>query len=362
MTTADTIFTPYTHVPAHVAQDYEDDELFALNCSIHDLAENGFEFQEFYLFVRDRVVFLTPETSIVAYCHPPSHHEYVVDMIFGSSNTNKKKTLHIAGFDAEATSPAINELVELFVASHREEESVEITFKCFATNPRKPLGSLSQSSLSTLGRNNPSCKLSFVFQFLALKEEHCEAIFNSCGAAVVEFRQCTVDGLGNGLKRVDGNGGVGPKKVKISCAQSELVKVADGLRGNSTLGELDLLMHFMLGADDIQQLTSALQDNMGLQRLCLEYLDMDDASWDILLASLKHHPTLRVLDLAFTEKFSDSVRRLDAGRRRTRTKAILHLVETNKNLVEVTWPIFQQDEELMPAIRNCLDANRGASP
>jgi hypothetical protein len=358
--TADILFTPYTQVPAHVAQDYEDDDLFELNGSLQELAVKGFGFQEFYSFVKDRVVFLTPNTSIVAYCDPPSHHEYTVDMIFASSGTNKKKTLHVAGVDSEATSPAINGLLELFVASHKDDDSIDVTFKCFATNPRKPFGTLNVSSLSTLGPN-PSCKIALIFQFLALNKAHCDAIFNSTTAAVVELRQCTVDGLGHALKGVDGSNGVGPKKVRISCAQSELVKVADGLRCNSTLGDLDLLLHFMLGTEDLQHLTSAMQGNSGLQRLCLEYLDMDDESWEILLASLHHHPSLRVLDLAFTEKFADSVRRLDAKRRHARTKAILQLVETNNNLIEVTWPQFQQDEELLPAIQECLNANKIAA-
>lgn len=355
--TAETFFTPYTNAPAHVANDYEEDDLFELNGSIYDLKIG---FQEFYAFVKDRVVFLTPDTSIVAYCDPPSHHEYTVDMIFVSSKTGKKKTLHIAGVDAEATSPAINGLMELFVASHKEDESIDITFKCFATNPRKPLASLNPSSLSSLG-SNASCNLSLIFQFVALNERHCEAIFKHSGAAVVDFRQCTVDGMGEALRTVDGHSGVCPNRVRISCGQSELVKIANGLRSNSTLGNLELLLHFMLGEDDIQQLTSALKGNTGLRRLCLEYLDMDDNGWADLLVSLHSHPTLKVLDLAFTEKFADSVRRLDAERRHARTKAVLRLVESNKNLIEVTWPKFQQDEELLPAIQACLDANKRAA-
>lgn len=361
MISAETLFTPYTQAPAHVAQDYADDDLFELNGSMQDLVANQrFGFKEFYSFVKDRVVFITPDASIVAYCDPPSHHEYTVDMIFESSTISKKKTLHIAGVDADATSIAINGLMELFVASHKEDESIDVTFKCFATNPRKPLGRLNASSLSTLGPN-PPCKLTLIFQFLALNEAHCDAIFNSASAAVVELRQCTVDGLGHALKAVDGSTGSGPKKVKISCAQPELVKVTEGLRSNSTLGDLDLLLHFMLATEDVQQLTSALQGNTGLQRLCLEYLDMDDQSWEILLEALHHHPSLRVVDLAFTEKFVDSVRRLDAERRHARTKAILRLVQINKNLIEVTWPKFQQDEELLPAIQECLDANKSAA-
>jgi hypothetical protein len=361
MIAAETLFSPYTQAPAHVAQDYEDDDLFELNGSIQDLVANqGFGFKEFYSFVKDRVVFLNPDTSIVAYCDAPSHHEYTVDMIFDSSSTKKKKTLHIAGVDAEATSIAINGLLELFVASHKDDESIDVTFKCFATNPRKPLGSLNASSLSTLGAQS-SCKLTLIFQFLALNEAHCHAIFNNAAAAVVELRQCTVDGLGQALQAVDGQNGVGPKKVKISCAQSELVKVTDGLKSNSTLGDLDLLLHFILATEDIQQLTHAIQSNTGLQRLCLEYLDMDDQSWEILLEALEFHPSLRVLDLAFTEKFADSVRRLDPERRHARTKAVLKLVQTNKNLIELTWPKFQQDEELVPAIQECLDANKTAA-
>ncbi len=108
--------------------------------------------------------------------------------------------------------------------------------------------------------------------------------------------------------------------MRISCAQSKLVKVADGRRCNSMLGDLDLVLHFVLGTGDIQHLTSAIQGNSRLQRLCLKHLDMDDESWEILLTSLHEHASLKVPDLAFMEKFADSVRPLDANRCHARTK------------------------------------------
>jgi hypothetical protein len=113
----------------------------------------------------------------------------------------------------------------------------------------------------------------------------------------------------------------------------------------------------MFAEGDIDKLTGALKENLGLERLCLEYLEMGDGDWSALCTSLHNHPKLKVIQFAFTDKFADGVRRLDPERRRDRSNAVLQLVQTNKNLQQVNWPVFQQDEEIMKSIERCLQEN-----
>jgi hypothetical protein len=87
-------------------------------------------------------------------------------------------------------------------------------------------------------------------------------------------------------------------------------------------------------------------------------LELSDNDWSALCESLQDHPKLKVLELAFTDKFADGVRRLDPDRRRQRSLAVLKLVQTNKNLQHVQWPVFQQDEEIVQSIERCLQENK----
>jgi hypothetical protein len=353
---AQDLFQPYIkQLPEHVREDYDDDEVWALNGCLLDVVAAHWTFDDLYSFFRERVVFLTPDAAVVSKCDSPSHHGYSIDMVFLSSNTDKKKTLHITGADEEATAPVLSALLEFFVASSKDESNTEVVFKCFATSPRKPLGTMNLSSIATV-LGNCACKVSLSFQFLTIEKPQCEAIFHSSGISSVEFRQCTIGDLGECLRNTVP--GIGPLSLKLSCTQHEFANFAKGLQYNTSICELDLLLHFIFQESDIQALALALQGNQGLERLNLQYLDMDDKSWSVLCQSLHHHPKLKAIELSFTDKFADGPRRLTPQRRSARTNDILTLVQTNKTLQQVAWPSFQQDSEIMPAIEKCLHQNK----
>ena len=353
---AEDLFSPYaSQLPPEVASHYDEDEVFTLDGTLKDVASRGWKFLDFTKFLEDRVVFLTPDSAVVAYSDLPSHHSYTIDMICLRGPSQKKKTLHISGVDAEATSAALTSLLELFISSNKEEECNEVVFKCFATNPRKPFGGVDLSVIpAALAASN--CKIALSFQFMSISEAQCRDILSSQGVECVEFRQSTVEGLGNVLRECQS--GQGPNKLKISCTQQEFSNFADGLGDNTSLQELDLLLHFIFSEEDVGRLIRCVQAK-GLERLTLEYLDMDDDSWCKLCQSLGTHPTLKVINLAFTDKFADAARRLDPERRTQRTQAVLELVQSCKTLREMHWPIFQQDEAVVPAIDKCLAERQG---
>ena len=247
---AEDLFIPYhSHLPQHVQDNFDENEVLKLNGdgSFEDLiAKGGWTFEQFYSFVKERVIFITPDTAISVSCDTPSHHKYTIDTTFvvpSPTNIINKRTLHVSGVDAQSTSPALNGLLRFVLASHCDEniknndkdeninndEPVKVILKCFPMTPRQQLGSLDLSSLgsnvnrkreasssssaaatttttaattdiattaTTSSCNSNIISISISFQFLALEKSHCQAIFNGSSNVVscVEFRQCEIDG------------------------------------------------------------------------------------------------------------------------------------------------------------------------
>jgi hypothetical protein len=349
---AEEMFKPYTnHLPSEVASQYDEDEVLVLDGSLQDVAAKGWHFLDFAKFLEDRVVFLTPESAVVAYSDSPSHHQYEIDMICLRGPSQKKKTLHISSVNPEGSASALSSLLALFVSSNKDEECNEVVFKCFATDPRKPFGGVDLSVLPAV-LDRSTCKVSLSFQFMSISPSQCHNILACEVLNSVEFRQCTVDGLAQVLREC--KPGKGPQKLKMSCTQQEFANFAEGVRDNKSLRELDLLLHFIFSDEDKKRLIFCLQAT-NLERLTLEYLDMDDDCWSGLCKALETHSNLKVINLAFTDKFADAARRLDPERRTRRTQAVLNLVQTCSTIKEIQWPEFQQDKEIVPAIKECLE-------
>lgn len=356
--------TTNDQLPAEVLADYEDEELFELQGSFRDLFANGVDFVEFYKFIKDRVVLVSPDASMTVNGDPPSHHPYIVEMMFSASSSSdddandpksktKPKKSQVSGTTEEATAPILNGLLEYFIASQKEDSTIDVAFKCFATTPRKPLGRLNPINVFDL---QSSAKVSLSFQFVALNESHFTAAFSSEGVTAVEFRQCTLEGLKE-ICNIDN--AKGPERLVFSCSQSEFPNIAALVAANkSTVKDLDLILHFLMDEANFKRLTRALQQNQHVERLKIEYMALDDDEWTTLCASLSSHDTLTHLQLAFTEKFVDAPRRLTPERRMARSKEVLELVQANPNLVEMKWPEFQQDPAVAAEIEQALAKNR----
>lgn len=358
---AEDLFVPYIqNLPPAVGQDYDEDEVFALNGSLEEVVAKGWRFQDFGSFLKDRVVFWTSDAAIVSYLDSPSNHEYTIDMIFPPTASSKKKTMHISGVNAESTAPVLSGLLEFFITSHEDEQEMEVIFKTFATNPRKPFGGLDLSSPSlTRALEKSSCRLALSFQFVSLSPSQCQTIFASQAFYSVEFRQCsTGEGLAESLRECQS--GFGPHKLKISCTQQEFANLAEGLRDNLSIRELELQLHFIFNSQDMQRLVSSLQCQE-METLVLEYLDMDDEGWEMICGSLAKHHKLKTITLAFTDKFADAARRLTPERRRARSEAILKLAQSCKTLHDVNWPEFQQDDSFVPEIEKRLEENKASN-
>jgi hypothetical protein len=323
----------------HNKENSDADDEVVMQGSFQDLVNKGWSWAEFYDFVGDKIVWTAPDCSVVKR-DPPPDHEYSVDVI---CQRGKKQKLQVTGMSEQATASTLNGLFQL---CDKNTEETDLTFKCFATNPRTPLGTL-QNMASRTSKIN--C---LRFHFVALDEDTTATLLAS-GVSDVELRQCTVDGLDASLLVNQG-----PTKLAVSCNMHEFAKFGSGLAENSTVKELDLLLHFGLQGAPLSNFANGLSGNLGLEKLSMSYLDINDEGWISLCEALHQHPNLKTLELGFTEKFVDTFRRLTPERRAVRSKAVLDLVQVNSSIQDIVWPEFQQDESIMTEINNLLQRNR----
>jgi hypothetical protein len=352
----------------------DEDIQFTIKGTLSELMEKGLCWAELFSFVQHekRNVWTASDCCIVAYVASedrPEGHDYIMEFskqtIGGGTNNNKKvQTVQVTAPSAECTASTLHGLFQLVghcptkvgeeISS--ETTTTKLTCRCFATNPRSPLATLEpqpfKDAISASSNNTTRPIASLSFQFLFIDQETVRAIA-TCGVADIEFRQCTVEGLNTALALNQG-----PTKLTLSCAMPEFTKLGPGLVGNSSLHELDLLLHFWLQGTPLEQFTTALKANLGLRRLAVSYLDINDQDWDALCQSLHQHPTLERLELLFTEKFVDNFRRLTPERRTNRTKSVLALLQANPRIQDMVWPEFQQDETVMHDVTELLDERK----
>ena len=385
------IFLPYhSHLPQHIQDDFEQNEVVMLRSDTNWCLN----FESFVDHSKNKCIFVTPDTAI-SQRNNPSHHGYSIDVIVSLSAATNERTFHVSGVGAEETSPSLNFLLQLILESGSNSVTSEgeisnttkVVIKCFATTPRQQLGFLDLSPTKrgqkrkTALLAQPSSsqnRIEVDFRFLSLKASHCQLLFdeNADIFSCVKLSQCEVDDWitwnsndddskpDNGTTSLNTTKARLPQKLVLSCTQKEFRKFAKGralVSNRTSICELHLVLHFMLAESDVQHLLSIIQNNKRLKSLSIEILDLDDKTWTCICKSLHGNRNLQSLQIAYTEKFVDSYRRLTPERRHSRTDDVLKLLEVNKTLQEFNWPKFQQDESLIPRIERLLMENKGES-
>ena len=367
---------------------------FLVKGSFQDLVDRGWSWAEFFAFLDhdDNIVWSamagTPEECCVCASksefEKPSKHEYelefIVQMVQVSSTSQEESAIdqRMTSQKLKLTAPTVDSAASTLhgifrlVANSKNlgATSAEVTLKCFATQPRTPIPILQSDLLrqaigtahsrSSTDHHNPiSCMR---FHFVSIDAQSARAI-NECGVGHVEFRQCFVEDGWSKLLASTANSGssddisesyYGLKRLSVSCTMPEFAHLGRSLSGNSTLEELDLLLHFWLQGPALEAFSDALDTTTRLKELKIQYLDINDKGWDRICRSLHNHPSLERLELGFTEKFVDNFRRLTPERRISRTKSVLALVQANLTITDIVWPEFQQDESTMQQVAQLL--------
>jgi hypothetical protein len=328
-----------------------DDDQVTLIGSFADIIAQGVSWKDFFrACVPPRIVW----TSVDCCCltdqsEAPIDHNYAVDLVVQVPSIDSKQNLRISAQNAQA---AVGTLAGLLLLLANGKDELELTFQSFATQPRHPFPPLaSDTGLATV----LSAKHKIVavrLQFVDVDDSTCQLLAKTIPR--MEYRQCTVEGLHQAVAS-----NKCPSKLTISCTLQEFAKFGTGLGGNSVVRSIDLLLHFWLQGEPLHDFCRGLEHNLGLETLVIRYLDINDDGWTMLFHALRFHPTLQTLCLQFTDDFVDNFRRLTPERRTQRTQVVLDFLEENRVVQNVTWPIFQQDQELMEDITSRLERNRG---
>lgn len=281
---------------------------------------------------------------------------------------------------------------------------LDVTVKAFAAQPRQSFPPLAPILLPPDTDNAFSSIVCLRWHFLSFPAEmNVSTALSSIGRRIrnMEFVQCTTPP--NNVDPDNATGGDSDadilvqcstslwntvlyspqlmiETVTISCTMPELIKLVPSLGEGgravaaSHLTELRLVLHFMLGGEALEKLCAALRHQSRTatnttnywSKVSIQYLDLSDEGWVMLLSSLHHHPSLQQLSLLYTENFVDAYRRLTVERRRSRSQAVLDLIRSCPRLHTVAWPTFQHDidddaSSVMSDIETALQANQVAA-
>jgi hypothetical protein len=154
--------------------------------------------------------------------------------------------------------------------------------------------------------------------------------------------------------------------LRVSCTLPEFLKVIPFLQTNATLlTELSLVLHFRLPDDPVMaEFGQAISSCSALSDISIRYLDVSDQGWNSFCSSLMLHSAspessmLRSISFGYTDDFVDNYRRLTEERRTERTQAILNLVLAIPSLCDVSFPLYQQNADLMEQVNEVLNTRK----
>jgi hypothetical protein len=211
------------------------------------------------------------------------------------------------------------------------------------------------------------------FQSLTLRPEHCRALLGAANADTLclRFENCRFADQGRAFVQalMDGSGDGGqnccrfPIKLSfwdsIGMSDEHLRSFFATLQSSKTRIESLELINNRLDDSQMAALVRALTTNQSLVELRIFSQGMSDENWTALCASLRQHPTLRVLDLRYSFPFPQSV---SVERKLLRTRAILSMFvpenHSNTVLQDIKLLPGERDETLFPALLSHLRINR----
>jgi hypothetical protein len=145
--------------------------------------------------------------------------------------------------------------------------------------------------------------------------------------------------------------------TKLDCCVIDNAVLANGLRGNSRLGEFSTRLpnHIEASNREALAIADALRENEGLVNLTFHKdVGMSDEAWHAVCDSLKMHPTLQVLGLCCLRTCRPAPMAPDVIT--SRTQALLDMMKVNISIHTIHLDFQHQlfRESVIP----CLETNR----
>jgi hypothetical protein len=309
-----------------------------------DVLATGISWADFCLFLRNKVVWMTPDVYIRSgYMANTTADPLVLALKADASGSHLRVCVRM-GMAAAAATATCDFLLRTLATCEKDGVSI---FGNYNVPPP-----LSGAGLSRFFQDSRSCLRKVTLNSLLLSEDQCLALatMSRIDVELVMYR-CS---LSNGA--VDTfveclQSDRGPIQVELCTIEIQIL--ANALTGKSRVTKL---MPTSWGPNDARgaALFRALANNRGLVDLNLSGHDIGDENLSVLCESLRAHPTLTILNLMSTRP-----RRLNDTERAQRTRVLAEMVQRNTSLHSIKLSADERDKQIYAArVHPYLEINR----
>jgi hypothetical protein len=320
--------------------------------TIENVRATGITWEDFRLFLRNKLVWMTPEVYV---CSQRWHGiDNPVVLEFGcQAGIHTTTYIYVTEGTRNAAATATCDILLRLLAT---SELRDVWIKGRHNIPP----SLSAAGLSLFFQESQSCLRKVALHRMLLSEDRCRALATMSRLdAELGMFDCTQPDAAAGAFVECLQSDRGP--VKLDHCDIDTHILASALAGNSRVTKLK--PHPVLRYDAAMTiLVAALANNRGLVELDLSSCPISDNNWTIMCESIKAHSSLTILDLRTTTSRSsyDSgvIIALSEDQKAHRAHAIAEMIQPNKLLHTIKLTTHERDEQIYTQdIRPYLETN-----
>jgi hypothetical protein len=330
--------------------------------TLEDVLATGISWEEFCLFLRNKVVWMTPDVYIRSGYMVTNADDLEVLALQAEASRCPRLRVHVRmGMAAAGVTATCDFLLRLLATC--EKDSVFISGFCNAVSP-----ALSSAGLSRFFRESQPCLRKVTLYGLVLSEDQCLALTTMPRLDVeLAMARCSLsnDAAFAFVECIRSDRG--PVDLYECRIDSQIL--ANALTGKSRVTRLK---PHSGGTNAVQAIFfRVLANNKSLSYLDLSNHTITDENWMILCQSLQGHPNLTSLDLMFTSPLVlnpvyTSPRAplciriaLSTEVRSQRTRVLAEMVQRNTSLHTIKLSADEEDQQIYAEmIHPYLETNR----
>jgi hypothetical protein len=277
--------------------------------------------------IASHVVWMTPTVFLRNY--PATYDARIFPSMVCISQIYSGSKIYVFAEEAEQALRVVDCLLHLLSKSDKPD----ISLKSLCGPQMRPCSALALQHFVTRTRSKLR---KMTFEGFMLEEGHCRALahesFGTDPDMEIKLFQCSLtgeDGCSDAF--IDWLHSSRGPSVLFRCV-IECHVLADGLTGNGRLKKLVLARECLDGHLGCSVMAQALAANLGLVKLYVGRQTLNSENWNLLVHSLRAHPSLQVLDLSGTREGQSRQERSSVTpekRRARRTSAIAQIVQSN---------------------------------
>jgi hypothetical protein len=301
-----------------------------------DILATGVTWDEFRRFLRNKIVWMTPDVYVCFTWISVEDHPEVLTL--GANNVNITLRVYVTPGTAAAVATATCDFAVRLLATCEERDlSIE------GSGNSVPL---SGAGLSLFFQESRSCLRQVTLQSMALSEDQCLALATMSRLDVeLNLNWCSLSNNAAGAFVECLQSDRGP--VNLDCCRIDSQILANALAGDSRV------TRFLPDFDETDDsgmaiLFRALANNRGLGDLDFGGDPISDENWTILCQSLQAHPTLTCLNLRATRPRGPGGVRItmSAEQKVHRTRVLAEMMQQNTVLQTIRLSEDERDEQI----------------